>query len=320
MNQFYPGYPQSQQTAPYGNMFYPNQAFGNIPRPMANYTQPLTDEEMKQLTQRAAIESWQVTATDQLKARCTHKRNGIMTLVEEGDSNGNPHVRCTICGETFHMCDLDSATMNQITESMLDALQTIKAIYVDAPDSLITQYFQILPLLKKAPALWDRAVSNMRMYENGVNNVAPIMPGVSAFSMVNNMMVNPYQFQQPMAPQTMFPGYAPQQQPYMAGPQQTQPQGASQYVPQMYQQPVPPQMYQPMQGGYPQQMGYDPALYQQNAFAYGAPQQMPPQMQNGAMQQPPMAPNPGVPGMPQQTQQQQVAPETEVVQTKSFTV
>lgn len=259
-------YPYQNQmpTNPYVNNGYnpyaPQYGVGINQIPKARYTQPLTPEQINQLRSRGGAFKIEVTEDDLLRAACTHKENGHPTLVVEGQNpdTHNDILHCTICGETFEMVDYNRPEVEKAVKLIEDLLQTSKTLYLDIPEQLATQYYQMIPLLKMFPELYERAQKNFSMYENALgyqpNNVAA---GTNGFAMMNSMLSNPYAAagypmygQQPM-------GYQPQpvQQPMMQ-----QPMGYAQPQPAM---------------GYGQPMAPNP--YMANPFMTGAPQQVAPQ-------------------------------------------
>ena len=172
---------------PYANNF--GYAYG-VPRPQARNTQPLTPEQISKLRQDSKAFDMKVEVEDLWRAACTHKeKNGQSTLIANEDGS----YTCTICHETFKMCDSDRKEIEAAVNTLVDMLQTSKTVYLDAPEELIRQYFQMIPLLKKFPDLWDRAMKNFSMYEGtaftGVNQMGP---GFSGFAALQNLMTNPY--------------------------------------------------------------------------------------------------------------------------------
>ena len=216
-----------QQNNPYANNY--GYAFG-VARPQARNTQPLTPEQIAKLRQNSNAFDMKVEVEDLWRAACTHKeKNGQSTLI----SNEDGSFTCTICHETFNMCESDLDGIQDAVKTLIDMLQTSKSIYLDAPEELISQYYQIIPLLKKFPSLWDRAVKNFAMYENtGFTSINPMGPGYAGgFNTIQALMTNPYAafgyqnapqqpmqnaygYQQPNAfygqpPVAVAPGYAP---------------------------------------------------------------------------------------------------------------
>ena len=213
--QQYPGFP-----AQYG--------MGVPTMPKAKYTQPLTPEMISRLRANGDSIKVEVSEEDLLKAACTHKENGQPTLVSEGvnPQTGNEILRCTICGETFEMIDASKEEVQNAVDLICNLLQTSKTMYLDAPAQLITQYYQLLPLLKMFPKLYERSQKNFAMYENAMTvNPGTAVAGTNGFQMMGAMLANPfgaygYTMGQPMgAPQPMgyypAPAGTPQQAPQM---------------------------------------------------------------------------------------------------------
>ena len=190
--------------------------------PKARNTQPLTNEQIAILRNDGDSFSMKVDEKDLWRAACTHKtKEGQSTLVANNDGT----YTCTICHETFHLRDLKENEVEELVNQILDAFQTLKTVYVDAPDELITQYFQQICLLKKLPQLWKRGMNNFSMYENQLNPLSPINnPGTYGFAAMNSLLSNPFGgFQQPMyqAPVQQYPNQQPYgyyQQPVAAAP------------------------------------------------------------------------------------------------------
>ena len=235
------------------NNYYQNTQYGygyTAPRPQARNTQPLTQEQILKLRTDSKGFDMKIDQEDLWRAACTHKeKNGASTLIQNADGS----YTCTICQETFNMVDLDRATVEEKVKELKDILQTAKTIYVDAPEKLIEQYFQLLALLGKLPELWDRSIKNFSMYDSnmvgGVNQMGAGYGG--GFNALQNMLTNP-----------SYGGYPMGGQQYMAYPQPMT-QAPQYYGGGYYQMPTQPMAQAPMM---------DPNA---NPMAYGAPQQMP---------------------------------------------
>ena len=228
-------YPMNQQPMmPYNGA--PQYGMGMPQMPKAKYTQPLTPEIISKLRSSGDSMKIEVSQEDLWRAACTHKENGVTTLVTDGTNpdTGNPIVHCTICGESFEMVDAKKEEVEKAVALIINLLQTSKTMYLDAPENLVKQYYQMLPLLKMFPKLYERSQKNFDMYANAYGySPNPTAAGTNGFAMMGSMLQNPYgAYQQPMAQ----PMYQPQmmQQP-MAQPYMQQPM----YQPQMMQQPMP---------------------------------------------------------------------------------
>lgn len=183
-----------------------NQGYSyGVARPQAKNTQPLTPEQIAKLRQDSAAFDMKVEVEDIWKAACTHKeKNGQSTLIQNTDGS----FTCTICHETFKMCDSKVEDIEAAVNTIIDMLQTTKTIYLDAPNDLILQYFQIIPLLKKFPTLWDRAMKNFSVYDNASTQpLSPMGPGYSGFGALQNLLINPYGYQPAPYAAPVAPGY-----------------------------------------------------------------------------------------------------------------
>jgi len=283
--------------------FYPNNAYANpygvnyaVPaKPQAKNGQPLTQEEINHLRSMSGAETLdiKISTDDVLIAKCTHReKNGTDSLV----NLGGDRWRCTICGQEFNMFNGTVEEVTNAVGTIIDILQTSKSIYRDAPDSLTGQYYQLIPLLKKLPNVFQASLNNFSKYENWQQAPEFTANGYyPGFTAMHNLLTG--QFMPGMAP-----GYGYQQPAYG------------------YQQP----MMQPMQGGYapnpvvtpqptagyyqqPVMQQYDPSG---NPLAYGAP-----------VAPAPVAPAPGaIPAAPVAAPAAAPAAQSEVQQTAVFNV
>lgn len=270
---------------PYQPGMYPvDRGFGYAPRPQPKRVQPLTQEQIQKLKQGSNGFDWKVSEEDVLRAICTHReKNGSNALVETPE--GLWH--CTICGATFRSKGRSLEEVTEATNTIIDFLQTAKSMYLDAPDNLISQYFQVIPILEKLPVLYSKALENYTYYEGNPTTAIPIS-GVNyqdGFQMLNNMLAyNPAQYGVP-GQNIGYPpnGYDPAQphQYYNNG----YPVGG--YAPQQMDGQVPP-----WNNGYPNGYAQQPMNYSNpgpNPFMYNgqpapAPGVMPPVQQSNNVQ------------------------------------
>lgn len=216
----------------YGQPMAPGQAFG-VPVPKAANTQPLTEEQAKLLRQKENSFDLKIDQIDLLRAICTHKdpTTGQSTLIDNHDGT----YTCTICGARFPFFDGSKEDVEKAVEVILQVMQTDKALWLDAPKAMTENFYQMIPLLMKLPAVHEMSVKNFAKYENNMNNpMSPMGYGYSGFNALQNLMFNPYpayaapmqpqmnnQFaapmQQPMAPQYGAPMMQPMANPYMNG-------------------------------------------------------------------------------------------------------
>lgn len=202
----------------------PTYGYGyGAPRPQARNTQPLTPEQIQKLRQDSNAFDMKVDVEDIWRAVCTHKEKttGASTLVQNNDGS----YTCTICHETFHMCDCSEEEIQKAVDTIIDMLQTCKTIYLDASEDLIAQYMQQIALIKKFPGLWKRAIQNFSMYENTLNGVNQIGAGYSGFNAMQSLLTNPYAaYGQP--PYNQYPAPQMPMQPYGYAPQMGMPSAA----------------------------------------------------------------------------------------------
>ena len=229
------------------NYYYGQPQFGMAPQqmPKAKYTQPLTPEIISKLRSSGDSFEIKVSQEDLWRSACTHKENGTPTLVSEGinPETGNEMLRCTICGESFEMVDAEPKQVEDAVGLILNLLQTSKTMYLDAPAELVKQYYQMIPLLKMFPKLYERSQKNFSMYENALG-MAPgqTAVGTNGFQMMGAMLSgNPYAgmpgygYGQPMQPQ-MWGQPAQPTAPQQPGVMPQQPWGFQQQP--MYQNPL----------------------------------------------------------------------------------
>ncbi len=166
--------------------------YGFVNRAQAKNTQPLTAEQIAFLQNNVEPLDVRVSQTDALIAQCTHKYRdtGASSLIM--DPNDPTKFRCAICGEEFHMKDYKQEDVESTVANMIDLLQCSKAFYLDSPEELVVKYYQIIPLLKKFPRIYQRSVENFAKYE-GVQpqNLQSGYYG-DAFTMMNNILASGY--------------------------------------------------------------------------------------------------------------------------------
>lgn len=229
--------------------YYGGYGYNYAPQPVQQmpWTQGLTDEEAAFLKKHAPEFSLEITKEEMLKSYCTHKdvKTRRSTLVQNPDGT----YTCTTCGETFNIVQLSPEEVESHINGTKDILQTIKFCNVGMSPEAIRAYNQFLPLLDKAPKLYEIAMREFAKVNPGGN----IMPAYSnnAFAMLGNAVggmgmgfvpqpgyAQPM-YQQPQPVQQQAGGFNPFMQQYQ--PMYTQP---------MYQQPqyVQPGQVMPQQG------------------------------------------------------------------------
>lgn len=282
------------------NQQYYNQPlmqYAQVKQPSMN--QPLTEEEIKTLNKGGGGFNAQLSTEDLLRSVCTHKRNGAFTLLNNGDGT----LTCTTCHETFPDMDLDPSFVKETVYNMKGILQAIKTGYIDIPVTAAREFFPIIPLLDKVPALAETAVHNFMQYEQG----SAVNTGNAPYSFgaLNAIMGTPAT--QPMYQQPMYQTVPVQQPVYQY--QQTAPV----YQQPMYQTaPAPAQMNMPVQ-----QPGFAPV----NEFGtYGNMAQPVQQTYQPPIGQPQTYQQAPVPQAPQQPVQQPMDNKAIVADVSTFQV
>lgn len=147
-------------------------------------TNPLSNEEMALLKQKAPQFSLAVSQVDQLQAICTHRNQNGDTLVQNADGS----VTCTICGKTFTPVNADQQTVEQIFKSVVDVLETMKIMYMDIPNDVTKGYFQMIPYLEKGPQLYKIASDHYSRYGNSSVMSKDYNNGGNAFALYSALM------------------------------------------------------------------------------------------------------------------------------------
>lgn len=221
-------------------------------------TQPLTAAEIAQLKQKGPAFSLAVDPQELLASYCTHKEGNRIVVQQNADGS----LYCPICGATFK-ADWTQQQVEEATKIVEDILQTTKLQYLTIPEQVAKQYFAMIPLIHKAPKLYEISCNEFAKQEQG--NPIYDQNGQRGFGMLN-MLVNPMAMYNPG-----MMGMPAQQayDPNMAaayGQQQAMPMYGQQQ-PMMYGQPQPmvtgtmPQGVNPFGG-----VGVDPSAAQQPAM------------------------------------------------------
>lgn len=246
---------QSQNNMYYAGAMQPNQQV------VTRFNNALTAEEIERIQKKSSQFSIAITEEEKLRGICNHRMpDGTRDALVEDPMTGN--MRCTICNYEFKPVD-PSVSIDDIkksTQVIKDILQTIKLLYIDLPPEAARDYFQIIPLIDKIPALFEFAAKNFNKHEINTWNMGR-QPGT--INMYNNLM-------------NLFGGGQMMQQPNMNQPvgMPSYPQGFG--MPQMGQPQ--PMMGQPMMSngfGMPgaSQMAAPGYMPQTGGFQYTAPQQ-----------------------------------------------
>lgn len=339
--QFNNGFQQPQQNYGYAQpTFGQPYAYGNVMPNQTMFkditvTNPMTKEDLALLKQNPNKKfDMNIKPEDIAKAKCPHK-NANSFLVH---SVGENMFECTQCRQRFTAKIRPKEEIEAAVETMVNYLEQMKLYAINFDEDFYKDYMMMIPLLRKAPDLYEMAVQNFEEVTRIISGGQTINPnmnhsfnryGMEAYQDVfSGNFGSKYNVYNQMPVYNMQPqqaGYY-QQNPQMYGYQQPAPQGMQQ--PQMGQQA--PQNMQPQMN---QQVAYQaPQMQPQQGPVFGnfvqqpAPQQG---MQQPQMGQAPVAPNmnpfnnaytaPMAMQAPQTAppvQQAQTAPEQKVTETK----
>lgn len=126
----------------------------------------LTEEQINML-KKAQASSQNVTMLEKLQAICNHRDiSGNDTLIADQDG-----TRCTICGRKIKTVDIDHINreyLEGLCKDMTSIVDTIKIMYHNMSPQVAEEFCLLIPLLKRVPDMWDRAI------ENG----APLIPAI----------------------------------------------------------------------------------------------------------------------------------------------
>lgn len=261
MNQTYnPAYGQfAGQQMTYGMQPMPGVAFtGQTP----TFTNPLGKNTIDQLLREGnGAPKLQITQEDLNQAICTHRLPDTGQLMTYQLPNGKQ--KCKICGAEFNLVeDASQEDVQQCTDNLHDILHTTKILWMDVPDKIAQDNFQILAVVDQAPLIFSIASDRFQKYV-GVNPISQ-QNQVNGFAMLNNITgTGMPMYGNPMMQQPMYA--APQNYPY------GQPMGFGNYgmnagmvnQPMMGMQPMNPGMT-PMQ----QTMVQDAPGLVNNGFGY----------------------------------------------------
>lgn len=214
-----------------------NNLYNGQQQGMVQYAQPqqqyvmnqlLTAEEQDSLRTEKPEFSGKLSKKEYLRAICTHKdiRTGNFSL--SYNEHEDTHT-CAICGETFHLIDLNNYTPDQITQvcsDFNDLFQSIKTMYGGVPTEAGRDLYMIGGYIKKFPAMFEYAANYFRKLDigNGLQRAGSgqnqqmlqMFTALMTPGMAPNMMATP-NYGGPVAPpaawgQAAAPMLTPQQQ------------------------------------------------------------------------------------------------------------
>ncbi len=265
-------------------------------------TNPMTKEDLELLKPVKNEFNMNIDPVDVARAKCPHKNATKLLINPIGGGN---MVKCSQCGAEFDLTIRSKEDIEASVNNLVNFLEQMKLYAVNFDEEFYKDYMMMIPLLRKAPNLYEMAVQNFTEVVRQTSNSQTVAPnanpafnryGFDAYQDIFNgnygARYNVYNQQQPVMPmqaQPMAqPGYydpnmvaaqqAPQMQP---APQQGQVFGAFTQAPQQAPVMAPaPQMGNPFANGYAAPVMTAPMAMQQA-----------PQMQAPVAQQP-AAPTP----------------------------
>lgn len=259
-------------------------------------TNPMTKEDLELLKPVKNEFNMNIDPVDVARAKCPHKNATKLLINPIGGGN---MVKCSQCGAEFDLTIRSKEDIEASVNNLVNFLEQMKLYAVNFDEEFYKDYMMMIPLLRKAPNLYEMAVQNFTEVVRQTSNSQTVAPnanpafnrfGFDAYQDIFNgnygARYNVYNQQQPVMPMAQpmaQPGYydpnmvaaqqAPQMQP---APQQGQVFGAFTQAPQQapVMQPA-PQMGNPFANGYAAPVMTAPMAMQQA-----------PQMQAPVTQQP----------------------------------
>ena len=259
-------------------------------------TNPMTKEDLELLKPVKNEFNMNIDPIDVARAKCPHKNATKLLINPIGGGN---MVKCSQCGAEFDLTIRSKEDIEASVNNLVNFLEQMKLYAVNFDEEFYKDYMMMIPLLRKAPNLYEMAVQNFTEVVRQTSNSQTVAPnanpafnrfGFDAYQDIFNgnygARYNVYNQQQPVMPMAQpmaQPGYydpnmvaaqqAPQMQP---APQQGQVFGAFTQTPQQapVMQPA-PQMGNPFANGYAAPVMTAPMAMQQA-----------PQMQAPVAQQP----------------------------------
>ena len=258
-------------------------------------TNPMTKEDLELLKPVKNEFNMNIDPVDVARAKCPHKNATKLLINPIGGGN---MVKCSQCGAEFDLTIRSKEDIEASVNNLVNFLEQMKLYAVNFDEEFYKDYMMMIPLLRKAPNLYEMAVQNFTEVVRQTSNSQTVAPnanpafnrfGFDAYQDIFNgnygARYNVYNQQQPVMPMAQpmaQPGYydpnmvAAQQAQMQPAPQQGQVFGAFTQAPQQapVMQPA-PQMGNPFANGYAAPVMTAPMAMQQA-----------PQMQAPVAQQP----------------------------------
>ena len=173
------GYPQQPQMYNYNGMPASQQ------RKQNNF---LSDEQIDKLQNNKPKFNLQPTDQEIMESKCNHRQKGGLSSSLEVDPTDPSRYTCSICHQPVKPVDptAERSDVQSITDDFVNVLETIKILFADFPAEA-AEYFTIIPLVKRAPELFEMAVKSIRKY-NQNNPYGFQDPSNSTNYILNNFM------------------------------------------------------------------------------------------------------------------------------------
>ncbi len=190
--------PQNQAYPYYGNM----GMVYNQPIEPPKMTNPLDNIEKR--IKSGAGRAIEITQEALDRAICTHRYGNKLHLNDTNNPDNPGEQICDICGAVFNLIEnATPAQIHQVVRDCINTLHTIKVMYVNIPDNLCKQIFQIIAVLEQVDKLWGIAAEQFNKYQNPYQIADTQNMANNTFAIFNNMMGQNPMFQQPMMGQPM---------------------------------------------------------------------------------------------------------------------
>lgn len=236
-------------------------------------TNPMTKEDLELLKPVKNEFNMNIDPVDVARAKCPHKNATKLLINPIGGGN---MVKCSQCGAEFDLTIRSKEDIEASVNNLVNFLEQMKLYAVNFNEEFYKDYMMMIPLLRKAPNLYEMAVQNFTEVVRQTSNSQTVAPnanpafnrfGFDAYQDIFNgnygARYNVYNQQQPVMPMAQ-----PMAQPGYYDPNMV----AAQQAPVM--QPA-PQMGNPFANGYAAPVMTAPMAMQQA-----------PQMQAPVAQQP----------------------------------
>ena len=169
-------YPTGGYNGYYGGMMFQGQPS------KITMTQGLSKEELDSLKKNTSF-TLEISEEELKRSFCTHRTADRFTVATDDEGR----LVCAQCGTVFTPFDGDVQEAAAVVEKMVDLMETTKMKSVTLPTKTIRDLYQIEPLLKKIPKLYERASIDCKN-DLGLNNC--FVPGYenNAFAAYQNML------------------------------------------------------------------------------------------------------------------------------------